>query len=135
MKHRSPITAFLIVLAVSACDGSDTNSGNMPTANSATNLPEITAVTSSGEPGNYNFSVTVGSPDTGCNSYADWWEVVSADGSLLYRRILNHSHVDEQPFTRSGGPVNITATENVICLLYTSPSPRDATLSRMPSSA
>ena len=24
---------------------------------------------------------------------------------------------------------------NVICLLYTSPSPRDATLSRMPSSA
>ena len=24
---------------------------------------------------------------------------------------------------------------NIICLLYTSPSPRDATLSRMPSSA
>ena len=26
-------------------------------------------------------------------------------------------------------------TETVLCLLYTSPSPRDATLSRMPSSA
>mgnify|MGYP003310762969 CR=1 FL=1 len=26
-------------------------------------------------------------------------------------------------------------TESVTCLLYTSPSPRDATLSRMPSSA
>ena len=25
--------------------------------------------------------------------------------------------------------------ENILCLLYTSPSPRDATLSRMPSSA
>ena len=25
--------------------------------------------------------------------------------------------------------------ENIVCLLYTSPSPRDATLSRMPSSA
>ena len=28
-----------------------------------------------------------------------------------------------------------TSTENKVCLLYTSPSPRDATLSRMPSSA
>ena len=27
------------------------------------------------------------------------------------------------------------AKERVVCLLYTSPSPRDATLSRMPSSA
>ena len=27
------------------------------------------------------------------------------------------------------------AEEHVLCLLYTSPSPRDATLSRMPSSA
>ena len=30
---------------------------------------------------------------------------------------------------------NNTQTENYACLLYTSPSPRDATLSRMPSSA
>ena len=28
-----------------------------------------------------------------------------------------------------------SSDEDVICLLYTSPSPRDATLSRMPSSA
>ena len=32
--------------------------------------------------------------------------------------------------------VNYVESENIsICLLYTSPSPRDATLSRMPSSA
>ena len=31
-------------------------------------------------------------------------------------------------------PVNAT-DDHKICLLYTSPSPRDATLSRMPSSA
>ena len=31
--------------------------------------------------------------------------------------------------------VEACATENITCLLYTSPSPRDATLSRMPSSA
>ena len=36
------------------------------------------------------------------------------DGALLYRRILTHSHVDEQPFTRSGGPVAIDADENII---------------------
>ena len=33
------------------------------------------------------------------------------------------------------GPAPFTATQDGICLLYTSPSPRDATLSRMPSSA
>ena len=31
--------------------------------------------------------------------------------------------------------VNLYGQKNYICLLYTSPSPRDATLSRMPSSA
>ena len=31
--------------------------------------------------------------------------------------------------------VNFAQGELLICLLYTSPSPRDATLSRMPSSA
>ena len=34
----------------------------------------------------------------------------------------------------SGGQLK-NATYNEVCLLYTSPSPRDATLSRMPSSA
>lgn len=70
---------------------------------------EVTAVQASGSPGAYEFNVTVKSPDTGCQQYADWWEVVSADGRLLYRRVLLHSHVDEQPFTRSGGPVPIHA--------------------------
>ena len=36
--------------------------------------------------------------------------------------------------TGSADPVN-TARGTFACLLYTSPSPRDATLSRMPSSA
>jgi len=67
----------------------------------------VVAVQASGTPGAYSFNVTVKSPDTGCQQYADWWEVVSEDGKLLYRRVLFHSHVGEQPFTRSGGPVPV----------------------------
>ena len=75
---------------------------------------DVTAVRMSGAPGAYTFSVTLSSPDTGCNQYADWWEVISTDGELIYRRILAHSHVDEQPFTRSGGPVELQETTQAI---------------------
>jgi len=70
---------------------------------------DVIAVQASGQPGAYQFNVGIRSPDKGCAQYADWWEVVSTDGKLLYRRVLLHSHVDEQPFTRSGGPVPIQA--------------------------
>ncbi len=52
--------------------------------------------------------------DSGCEQYADWWEVLGDQGELLYRRILAHSHVDEQPFTRSGGPIPVDAGEAIV---------------------
>lgn len=84
-------------------------------------LADVTAVTTTGEAGAYRFAVTISSPDTGCDQYADWWEVVSTDGELLYRRILAHSHVDEQPFTRSGGPVAVAAETEVIVRAHMMP--------------
>jgi len=71
----------------------------------------VTAVSCTGQPHNYTLQVTIASPDTGCDQYADWWEVLTPDSTLIYRRILTHSHVDEQPFTRSGGIVNVSADE------------------------
>lgn len=74
---------------------------------------DVTAVRVRGGPGKYAFEVEIKSPDTGCRQYADWWEVVGTDGKLLYRRVLHHSHVDEQPFRRSGGPVPIAPDTEV----------------------
>ncbi len=75
---------------------------------------DVMRVSVSGNPGSYSFSVTVRSPDAGCDQYADWWEVVSPEGQLIFRRVLLHSHVGEQPFTRSGGPFGVQQDEIVI---------------------
>jgi hypothetical protein len=70
-------------------------------------MANIVSVSASGESGAYQFSVGISSPDEGCSQYSDWWEVIDTEGNLIYRRILQHSHVNEQPFVRSGGPVAI----------------------------
>jgi hypothetical protein len=70
-------------------------------------VADVISVEVTGDPNAYRFSVGIASPDTGCDQYADWWEVLTQEGELIYRRILAHSHVNEQPFVRSGGPVAI----------------------------
>gem|GEM_PF-767227 len=76
-------------------------------------LANVISVEARGDPGSYTFSVGISSPDEGCQQYADWWEVLTEDGELIYRRVLLHSHVTEQPFVRSGGPVEIAADQAV----------------------
>lgn len=56
----------------------------------------------------WTFSVTVSHPDTGWDDYADGWDVVTPDGTVIkndptdsYTRVLLHPHENEQPFTRS----------------------------------
>jgi hypothetical protein len=51
--------------------------------------------------GTWRVEVTVEHADQGWDHYADAWEVVAPDGTVLGTRTLLHPHVEEQPFTRS----------------------------------
>ena len=55
----------------------------------------------------YRIEVTVRHADEGWEHYADRWEVLSPDGTVLATRVLRHPHVEEQPFTRSLSGVRI----------------------------
>lgn len=64
--------------------------------------------------GTWTFHVTVSHPDTGWEDYADGWDVITPEGTVLkpdpespFTRLLLHPHVDEQPFTRSQSSIAI----------------------------
>jgi len=67
-----------------------------------------------GADGLWTFHVTVSHPDTGWDDYADGWDVVTPDGTVLkpdpaspFTRLLLHPHETEQPFTRSQSGIEI----------------------------
>ena len=62
----------------------------------------------------WTYAVTVQHPDAGWEDYADGWDVITPDGTVLkpdpespFTRLLLHPHVGEQPFTRSQSGVAI----------------------------
>ncbi|NIO04075.1 MAG: hypothetical protein GTN74_05515 [Proteobacteria bacterium] len=55
----------------------------------------------------YHFDVTVLHKDEGWKHYANQWDVVAPDTTVLGTRTLYHPHVNEQPFTRSLSGVKI----------------------------
>ena len=57
--------------------------------------------------GLYTFHVTLKHADEGWKHYADAWEVLAPDGTVLGKRVLHHPHVEEQPFTRSLSNVKV----------------------------
>gem|GEM_PF-438047 len=102
-------------------NGDERDEPPAPPPSDGAELADVTAVSATGEAGSYTFAVTIRSPDTGCSQYADWWEVVSLDGRLIARRPLAHSHVDEQPFTRSAGSIDLAPEDLVIVRAHMSP--------------
>ena len=58
----------------------------------------------------WNFEVTVRHADEGWDHYADKWDIVAPDGTVLGTRELAHPHENEQPFTRSLSGVQIPDT-------------------------
>lgn len=66
-------------------------------------------------PGIYRIAVTVRHADDGWDHFANRWEVLDKEGTILAARVLAHPHDDEQPFTRSLSGVRIPdGTEYVI---------------------
>lgn len=107
MNKIQSYIAIIIAIVFIACS----ESVNIDSMESVDEFAKITAVECTGGPNNYILAVTIESPDIGCAQYADWWEVFYPDSTLIYRRILTHSHVEEQPFTRSGGPIDVGPDE------------------------
>ena len=75
---------------------------------------QIVKATAEKQRSSWVFNVTLKHGDTGWDHYADAWRVVTEDGKELGTRTLYHPHVDEQPFTRSLGDVQIPAGINVV---------------------
>ncbi|WP_108882705.1 hypothetical protein [Anderseniella sp. Alg231-50] len=57
--------------------------------------------------GTWSFHVTVLHGDEGWDHYANRWDVIAPDGTVLGTRTLHHPHETEQPFTRSLGGVRV----------------------------
>lgn len=112
-------SSFLLLLFLASCS---TDKEKMIAENNAAVMlqgsKQVAHVEVSGEENAYTFAVTIESPDTGCDQYANWWEVVDLEGNLVYRRILDHSHVTEQPFTRPGENIELSAGQEVYVRMH-----------------
>jgi hypothetical protein len=114
-------------------EASQASAGGSAGAPAGEPYANVVAVTASETTGGFTFDVSVESSDVDCSQYADWWEVLSEGGELIYRRILTHSHTLENgttddptgpdnTFTRDGGPVEVLADEMVIVRAHNSVS-------------
>lgn len=94
-RHVAACTAVVCVAALSA----------LPAAAEEADVVDVEATHTGGE--RWRLEVTVSSPDTGWDYYADGWQVVGPEGTVFGTRTLHHPHENEQPFTRSLSGVEI----------------------------
>lgn len=70
--------------------------------------PQVVATSATRDAdGSWTISVSLRHPDTGWDHFANAWQVLTPDGTVIGYRELTHPHVDEQPFTRSLSGVQI----------------------------
>ncbi len=119
MKTMTHLMILFVSLFLSSGCSPDNKESDTP--DTSKDFAVVLSVSATGSARNYTFNVELKSPDTGCDQYANWWEVLSEDGKLIYRRILAHSHVNEQPFQRSGGSVNATEDQTLIIRAHMHP--------------
>jgi len=91
-RMRKPV---ILALAASLVCAAGTNVGMAGEAD------VVGVEVSKSSDGAYRFDVTVAHGDEGWDHYADAWDVVTPDGTVLGTRVLHHPHETEQPFTRS----------------------------------
>ncbi len=104
-KPRGSIALTFVVAAVLGMSALLVTSASMPVR--AGEVEVVDAKAEKTDEGIFKFTVTLKHADTGWDHYADRWEIVAPDGTVLGRRTLYHPHVDEQPFTRSLGNVRV----------------------------
>lgn len=92
-KQRLTIkTTLLLLLSLAAVLAGPLRAGEA-------DVVDVT-ITKEGE-STFRINATLLHEDTGWDHYADRWDVVAPDGTVLGSRVLHHPHVNEQPFTRS----------------------------------
>lgn len=91
-------------------------SNSTATETASTANANVTSVRAVAGRGSWAFHVTVDHPDTGWKDYADGWDVVLPDGTVVkpdadspFTRLLLHPHENERPFTRSQSRILIPA--------------------------
>jgi hypothetical protein len=96
-KYTASVAAISMVVTIAA--------GGTARAGEA----DVIDVTATKGTTGWTFNVTVRHDDKGWEHYADRWDVLAPDGTVLGSRTLLHPHVGEQPFTRSLSGVAIPA--------------------------
>jgi hypothetical protein len=112
---RLLLLTLLALLSLTACAALDSFVGGEQERGAAADA-DVEYVRAVGNGDSWTFQVTVRHPDTGWDDYADGWDVVLPDGTVIkpdpaspFTRLLLHPHENEQPFTRSQSGIIIPA--------------------------